>query len=101
MMFLRLTLCVFGPNIPSDAVLFSLQGIRRHMVSICPITGDITFGFFSNMVSARCCYCKITLFHCNKYLVGKCFETVLTSCLKLLIYLCLYRLIVSYFIQWH
>lgn len=87
MMYFRFGLRTFDHNISSDAVLFSLQPISHHMVSIGPVSGDITFDFFPNMVSARCRYCKITLFYCSKYLVGRYFETMLVSSFNVFIYL--------------
>lgn len=43
LMFLKFGLRVFGRNIPSEAMFFTLLPMRCHMISICPITGDIIF----------------------------------------------------------
>lgn len=37
----------------SDVVLWALHLIRWHIISICPITGDVCFDYLIKMVSAN------------------------------------------------
>lgn len=41
---------VLWVRIPQNDVFFSVQHIRKHIVLICPITGDVNFNHFVKMV---------------------------------------------------
>lgn len=41
--------------------------IKWCSMSICPITDDVKVEYLSRVVSARFLHCKVTMFHCNKY----------------------------------
>lgn len=46
----------------SDAVPFSVHHIRKHVLLVCPITGDIDFDPLDKVMSTRFLHCKVTIF---------------------------------------
>lgn len=48
------------------------------MMSICLVLGDVNFDNVLKVVPSRFLHCKVIVFSSavNKYLVGRCFETV-------------------------
>ena len=55
---------------------FSMHHIRRHMVTICPISSDVNFGHFCLLGFSAVNLLVFFSFVINKYLVGKHFETM-------------------------
>ena len=43
-------------------MFFSMQHIRRYLTSVCPVTGDINFGQWAEVILARLLHCKVTIF---------------------------------------
>lgn len=60
-----------------DVVSLWVRHIRRHIIWVCPITGDGNFAHLLKVVLASflCCEATIFLFVINKYLVGGYFGT--------------------------
>lgn len=56
----RLRLCSFGRKYQSDVMSFSVYHIRRYMMSVCPIVGDVDFDHLVK-VSARFFHFKVTV----------------------------------------
>lgn len=52
----------------SDAVSFSVHHIRKHMLLVCPVVGDIDFDHLDKVISTRFLHCKVTIF---PYLINK------------------------------
>lgn len=63
-------ICLWQEYYINDAVFFSLYPLRWHLILICPIIGDITFGHLIKMFSPRLIYCKVTIVG-SKYFVGE------------------------------
>lgn len=57
----------------SDVASFSVHLIRKHIMSICPIPGDINFDDLVKMTITKLI---LSHFRINKYLVRKYFETI-------------------------
>ena len=54
-------MCLGQEYYQNDDVSFSVYGIRRALMSICLITGDISLDDLGKVVSARCLPCKVTI----------------------------------------
>lgn len=52
--------------------------VRRHMLSICPITGDMMFAHLDNVMPAFFLHCEVIVFPfvINVRFVGRLLETV-------------------------
>ena len=59
----------------SDVSSFSVQHIRKHIISICPIIGDVNFDCLVKAGLSRFLYSNIIIV-INKFVVGTHFETV-------------------------
>lgn len=59
---IRFRLYIFSRNIRNDAVFFSLNPIRQHIILICFITAGVHFDHLIKVLSARLLHYKVNLF---------------------------------------